>query len=119
MEEWEILNENKIQLVVANNGDPIRPVHIVSDLNPRNGAKALFQSEKIIIIRISKGMYEISKNSIDENGEITSNILSMGNYTALSDINFGENFNHILKRLNDVYAQYKGGNYLSPIWFMQ
>jgi hypothetical protein len=81
IEEWEVLNDDKIQIIMANDGSPLRPVHIITDTKPKNGSKALFQSELMIILKISGGLFEISKNYIKDN-EIVSNVIKVGNYNS-------------------------------------
>jgi hypothetical protein len=117
IEEWEVLND-KIQVVVSNDGSPMRPVHIKADLKPKDGAKALFQSEKMIIIKISHGLFEISKNIIGKNEQIESTIIKIGNYTTINDIMNDKSldtFKDVFKAIIDKIGNYKE-HYYAPIW---
>lgn len=118
LEEWEVRNEDRIQLLCANDGSPLRAVHIISDLHPNGGVKALFQSEKIIILKISLGNFELSKNYINEAGEICSNVLKTGKFLNLSDIReqISENFHPMLNSLIRNYEKFNEEGYLSPFY---
>ena len=80
IEEWEVMNDDRIQLICANDGSRLRAVHIVSSTTPKDGVKALFQSEKMLILKLSGGLFEFSKNSINADGEIREDVIQVGKY---------------------------------------
>lgn len=117
LEEWEVFTDEKIQVLCANDGSPLRPVHIVSSTNPHNGAIALFQSEKIIKLLIQNNTFELSKNFIvDDEDKIE--IIKVGLFDKFIDIKnqlpseYIPMINSILKNKDE----YKNA-YLSPFWF--
>jgi len=120
LEEWEVLDSStgRIQLICANDGSPLRPVHIISETRPNNGVKALFQSEKMIIFKIQNGSFEICKYYIDENGNIISNVLTVGEYNSFNDIKnkVDKNFSSVIESLDRNYNNFIDSGYLSPIW---
>jgi hypothetical protein len=118
LEEWEIWNEEKLQVCFSNNGYPLRPVHIIDTENQTNGVKALFQTEKMLILRASNGIFEITKNVIDEVGDINSSVLVMGPYKEIKDI--GKKLDSNLKLMFDTVlnniTKYNEVGYLAPIY---
>ncbi len=117
LEEWEVFNEIKVQLICGNSGTRLRPVHIISSLSPRNGAKALFQSKKLVVFKMQDGVFELSKNVVDDGGNTEVNVLCVGEYTSILQVKskLGSDY---LPMINS-YIKNKGeflNNYLSPIW---
>ena len=120
LEEWEVLSkqEKRIQLICSNDGGPLRPVHIITELRPKNGVKALFQSEKMLVLKIQNGSFEMTKNSIDERGEIKTNVLKVGDYMSFSDIKtqLDFSFESMVESLERNYEKFINNGYFSPIW---
>jgi hypothetical protein len=118
VEEWEVMNTERIQLVMANDGSQLRPIHICSDLYPKNGIKALFQSEKMLIIRAQNGIYEISKNVIREDNTVFTNVIKIGNFSKFEDIKnqIESNFQPAVESLIKKYDKYLKDGYLSAVW---
>jgi hypothetical protein len=121
LEEWEYCRKNEIQVICANNGDKLRPVHIITDLCPNNGVKALFQGEKLITIRISldNKICEICKNIIDENNEMIQNVILITKFNGFDTIikESPPNFIEIIKYVGKNYEKCTRGEYLSPLWY--
>jgi hypothetical protein len=143
IEEWEVMNDNRIQMVCANDGSKLRAVHVVTSLTPRDGVKALFQSEKMLILKMANGVYEFSKNVINTNGEIREDVLNVGTYkqswfNECKDIDGNtngkikiskpfENIKGKLRKFNDGCGQmidsliknhdlYRKSGYLAPLY---
>lgn len=120
LEEWEIWNDEKLQICFANDGSPLRPIHIICDSSIKRGPKALFQTEKIIVMKISKGVFEITKYQIDENGIIKRNLIQIGNYNMYIDIEgkINEQFKNVIEVIIDKYNNYYKNGYLSPFYYI-
>lgn len=120
LEEWEICTKNKIQIICSNNGTQLRPIHIKTDLFPEKGDKALFQSEKMIIIKLSTEtkLYEICKYSINEQGEIFNNVIHIGRFEELKDCkkDIPDIFRPIIDCIDKNYKKYLTDGYLAPIY---
>ena len=117
IEDWEVMDDNRIQIICGNDGSPLRPVHIISDVVPKNGVKALFQSERMVIMKIQNEMFEITKNFI-EDGKIVNNVIYTGEFEYLTDMykTVSENFHPMIDALVKNYEKYRENGYLSPIW---
>ena len=117
LEDWEVMNDEKTQIVCANNGIKLRPVHIISALDPRNGAKALFQSKKLVILKMQDGVFELSKSTITDNGEIDVNVLSVGEYTNTLDIKqkIGPEYYPMLNSYIKNEKEFRT-SYMAPLW---
>jgi hypothetical protein len=114
LEEWEYIDNNRIQLIFSNDGSKLKPVHIIANNNV--GPKALFQTEKMLCLRIQNNMFELSKYSIDEQGIINSSVIQMGNFININELEkvslYKEPIKHLIEKINN-------NNYSTPIYAEQ
>lgn len=101
LEEWEFDNSEETQVLFANDGNPLRPVHIIeSGVQKEKGIHALFQSERILILKIShnKHLFEITKNTINDKGKIFTEVLKIGKFNIFNDIikQTPDNFHNVI-----------------------
>jgi len=117
LEEWEVWNKDRIQICLSNNGDSLKPVHIIDD--QKNGIKCLFQTEKLLILKASNGIYELTKNTIDQRGFITTSCISVGKYNNFEDIKdkLDKQFHDMLYTVIMRMEKYKEEGYLSPLYY--
>jgi len=141
IEEWEVMNKDRIQLICANDGSKLRAVHIVTSTTPKDGVKALFQSEKMLILKMANGVFEFSKNSINTEGIIREDVIQVGTYNAdlnkkeidgnsvdgsvttqpFEDIkmkltNSRKGCDNMMDSLIENYEKFKNDGYLAPIY---
>jgi len=117
LESWEVLSENKISLLCAQDGSRLKSVHVISHKTPLNGSKVLFQTEKLMIIKIANGIFDISKHSIDTRGKISTEVIMVDNYKTLEDIKLKapNDLEEILGALIEKHDEYLK-EYSSPIY---
>jgi hypothetical protein len=119
LEEWEVWNESRLQICLSNNGFPLRPVHIVDIEKQKDGISALFQTEKMLVLRCGKGVFELSKNKIDDYGNVDTTVLQVGSYNTYSDIRqkldaqFHTMMDEVLTKIN----KYNTIGYVTPLYY--
>ncbi len=119
IEDWEIWNEQYFQIICANNGDRLCPVHVVSDTHPKDGYKALYQVERMITIRFSDTLFEIAKHVIDEQtGDTDSRVIETGE--RFDDEGLCKRYPHLSLAIKTAFSNieiYKEqGGYLSSLY---
>ena len=115
-EEWEVWDGNRLQLVSANNGKELKPVHIVNLDRIKNGVRALFQSETMSILEIKGDDFKLTKNVLDSQGKETITTLASARFSKLDEIRFliPKNFTDMILTIIDRKNKYIREGYLSP-----
>jgi hypothetical protein len=97
----------------------------VSSDYPKNGIKALFQTEKMVTFNIDHQDFELAKHSIGDEGIIKTDVLLVGvldrtvSYQDLFEKvgEVGENFVPMVKSFYRMYVEkLVDGFYDEPIW---
>lgn len=119
LEEWEVWNEERLQICLSNNGYPLRPVHIVSIEKQKDGISALFQTEKMLVLRAGRGVFELSKNKIDNYGNVDSTVILIGKYNEYSEIKqkLDVQFHSMMDEVLSKIIKYKKIGYVTPLYY--
>ena len=65
MEEWEVFNQDKIQVCMDSNLNPLKPIHVISYPKP-DGIKALFQHDSMNTLCVSNDELTITRYTLND-----------------------------------------------------
>jgi hypothetical protein len=118
LEEWEVVSDEKVQVIMSNNGKQLRPVHIIDSTRPSNGVKALFQSEKMVVFKLTDNSWELVKNFVSSTGEIETSVLFMDDFKSFTDIKrqVDPKFLPVIEQVESKSEEYKNSSYMAPLW---
>lgn len=119
MEEWEVFNQDKIQVCTNMIGERISPVHTI--VEPKdNGIKALFQQERMITVTINNfedtSELVITKYKIDDDLRLKHYVLCKKIFISFDDKDIEKKWQNVLSEMKEGVKEIKERGYYYPIY---
>lgn len=95
MEEWEVFNQDRIQVCMGPDNQMLKPIHVISYPKP-DGIKALFQQDKMTTVSVSNEEITITKYYLKEY-ELKYNIILKSPFKGWDSDIIPEEFRPVVK----------------------